>query len=127
MPPAEAANRGPWGRPVHSETSAGEWPSGKAADSGSANRRFESSLPSQCDVSGDGAHLSRDIVPDFWAAGGCAEGLVVARGIEGEFTNESAVLVNHADVCACHEQRDASADVVDLVCRLLLEKKKRNR
>src|SRR5205807_3766349 len=26
---------------------AGEWPSGKAADSGSANQRFESSLPSQ--------------------------------------------------------------------------------
>ncbi len=29
--------------------SAGEWPSGKAADSGSANQRFESSLPSQVD------------------------------------------------------------------------------
>src|SRR6266851_6824192 len=27
----------------------GEWPSGKAADSGSANRRFESSLPSPAD------------------------------------------------------------------------------
>src|ERR1017187_3169381 len=47
MPPAEAANRGPRGRPVHSLASAGEWPSGKAADSGSANQRFESSLPSQ--------------------------------------------------------------------------------
>jgi len=28
----------------------GEWPSGKAADSGSANRRFESYLPSQTSV-----------------------------------------------------------------------------
>src|SRR5256885_10767027 len=28
-------------------TLVGEWPSGKAADSGSANRRFESSLPSR--------------------------------------------------------------------------------
>src|ERR1022692_3426479 len=46
MPRAEAANRGPRGCPVHSMASAGEWPSGKAADSGSANRRFESSLPS---------------------------------------------------------------------------------
>jgi hypothetical protein len=27
----------------------------------------------------------------------------------GEFTNESAVLVNHADVCVGHEQRDAGA------------------
>src|SRR4029077_5946660 len=47
MPRVEAANRGAGRRPVHSTASAGEWPSGKAADSGSANRRFESSLPSQ--------------------------------------------------------------------------------
>src|SRR5579863_1068375 len=42
---------GPGGCPVHSMASAGEWPSGKAADSGSANQRFESSLPSHCDMS----------------------------------------------------------------------------
>src|SRR5580700_5449092 len=89
---------GPGGRPVHSMASAGEWPSGKAADSGSANQRFESSLPSQCDVSGDGAHLSRDIVPDFWSAAGRSERLVVASGIDREFADESAVLVDDADV-----------------------------
>ena len=32
--------------PVRLASAAGEWPSGKAADSGSANRRFESYLPS---------------------------------------------------------------------------------
>src|SRR5579864_333966 len=47
MPRVRAANRGAGRCPVHSTASAGEWPSGKAADSGSANRRFESSLPSQ--------------------------------------------------------------------------------
>src|SRR6202171_5780583 len=46
MPRAGTATGGRVGCPVHSTASAGEWPSGKAADSGSANQRFESSLPS---------------------------------------------------------------------------------
>ena len=43
----------------YTRRAAGEWPSGKAADSGSANRRFESYLPSQpySRAAGDRAHL----------------------------------------------------------------------
>ena len=37
----------------YTEVTVGEWPSGKAADSGSANRRFESFLPSHDDARGD--------------------------------------------------------------------------
>ena len=38
--------------------------------------------------------------------------MVVARGIEGELTDESAFLIDDADVIASHEQGDARADVV---------------
>jgi len=51
-------------------------------------------------------------VPDFRSAAGCAERLVVAGGIEGELADESAVLVNDADVSAGHQEGDAFADVV---------------
>jgi hypothetical protein len=51
-------------------------------------------------------------VPDFWSATGCSEGLVVASGIEREFTDESAFLIDHADVSAGHQEGDARADVV---------------
>jgi hypothetical protein len=62
--------------------------------------------------SDDRAHLSRDIVPLFWAAGGSAGRLVVAGGIEGEFAEEPPVFIDHADVSAGHEQGDASPDVI---------------
>ena len=51
-------------------------------------------------------------MPDFWAAAGRSERLVVASGIDREFADEPAVLVDDADVSAGNEQRDASADVV---------------
>jgi hypothetical protein len=57
--------------------------------------------------------MSHDIVDDSrlrTALG--TEWLVVASGIEGELTVESAVLVDHADVSPGHEQRDACADIV---------------
>jgi hypothetical protein len=54
----------------------------KRHDFGSGNRKFESSRPSHCRVSGHGGHMSQLIVDNSRTLGGGSQGLVIAGGIE---------------------------------------------
>src|SRR5207302_7777854 len=77
----------------------GASPSGKAADFGSATRRFESYRPSHCLVSRHPGRLSQDIM-DRPAS---VEGLVVAGWVNRQRAEQLALLGHDPDLRTSHE------------------------
>jgi hypothetical protein len=55
--------------------------------------------------------MSQDIADKPWASRGCAQGLVIAGWIEGEFAEERAVLTDNPDVLVGDEEENGLADV----------------